>query len=120
MELYAEVLIAYTLYCTCPHLSCLPVMDVSVSVPGKFCGTMSSSLAASETQFEVPWVEKYRPLMLDDVVGNEHAVGRLRVISQEGNLPNVILAGPPGTGKTTSIAALARTMLGDAYKVGGL
>ncbi len=82
-------------------------------------GIMPSSLSASETQFEVPWVEKYRPLTLDDVVGNEHTVGRLRIIAQEGNLPNVILAGPPGTGKTTSIGALARTMLGDAYKVGG-
>jgi replication factor C subunit 2/4 len=31
-------------------------------------------------------------------------------------MPNLILSGPPGTGKTTSVLALARTMLGDAFK----
>ena len=34
-----------------------------------------------------------------------------------GNLPNIILAGPPGIGKTSSVLCLAREMLGaDCYK----
>lgn len=66
--------------------------------------------------FEVPWVEKYRPEFLKDVVGNEEAVSRLSSIAQAGNLPNIILSGPPGIGKTTSILCLAREMLGDVYK----
>ena len=33
-----------------------------------------------------------------------------------GNMPNLILSGPPGTGKTTSVLALARALLGDAFK----
>ncbi|CAM9599462.1 unnamed protein product [Ectocarpus sp. 6 AP-2014] len=72
-------------------------------------------MASTTDDFEVPWVEKYRPNKLDDVVGNEQTLDRLKVIAEEGNMPNVIICGPPGTGKTTSVHALAHTMLGDAY-----
>lgn len=70
----------------------------------------------STSAFEVPWVEKYRPKLLTDVVGNSEAVSRLQAIAQTGNLPNIILAGPPGIGKTTSVLCLAREMLGESYK----
>jgi len=55
-------------------------------------------------------------VVLDDVVGNVIAINQLRAISEQGNLPNCIIVGPPGTGKTTSVMALARTMLGDTAK----
>eukprot|EP01101_Sappina_pedata_P002955 TRINITY_DN13164_c0_g1_i1.p1 TRINITY_DN13164_c0_g1~~TRINITY_DN13164_c0_g1_i1.p1 ORF type:complete len:354 (+),score=96.99 TRINITY_DN13164_c0_g1_i1:76-1062(+) len=64
---------------------------------------------------ELPWIEKYRPLKITDVVGNQEAVSRLLVVSEEGNMPNIIISGPPGTGKTTSILCLARSLLGDCY-----
>ncbi len=41
---------------------------------------------------ELPWVEKYRPLVLKDIVGNEETTARLQVIAKQGNMPNVILA----------------------------
>ena len=37
-------------------------------------------------------IEKYRPLLLKDIVGNEETVSRLAVIAQEGNMPNIIIA----------------------------
>lgn len=54
---------------------------------------------------------------MNQVVGNEQTLDRLKVIAEEGNMPNLIICGPPGTGKTTSVHALAHTMLGDAYSV---
>lgn len=61
-------------------------------------------------------VEKYRPVYLDDVVGNTETIERLKIIAKDGNMPHVIISGMPGIGKTTSILCLARQMLGTAYK----
>jgi len=64
----------------------------------------------------MPWVEKYRPRFLKEIVGNEETVQRLQIFSKDGNMPNIIIAGPPGIGKTTSILCLAHELLGDAMK----
>ncbi|WIA13158.1 hypothetical protein OEZ85_006750 [Tetradesmus obliquus] len=72
--------------------------------------------APAARTYELPWVEKYRPQFVRDVVGNVDAVARLQVIAEEGNMPNIILSGPPGTGKTTSILAVARQLLGPSLK----
>eukprot|EP00850_Spirogloea_muscicola_P005867 SM000027S09648 [mRNA] locus=s27:484203:486714:+ [translate_table: standard] len=65
---------------------------------------------------DLPWVEKYRPARIADVVGNPDAVARLAVVARDGNMPNLIFAGPPGSGKTTSILALAHELLGASFK----
>ena len=61
-------------------------------------------------------VEKYRPVYLDDIVGNTETIERLKIIAKDGNMPHVIISGMPGIGKTTSILCLARQLLGNAYK----
>ncbi|CAD5223883.1 unnamed protein product [Bursaphelenchus okinawaensis] len=63
----------------------------------------------------IPWVEKYRPRTLDDVCCYPTSLKRFKYFAQHGNVPHLILAGPPGIGKTTTIHAMARDMLGPLY-----
>ncbi|XP_043258553.1 replication factor C subunit 2 [Colletes gigas] len=69
-----------------------------------------------DAKLNLPWIEKYRPHVFSDIVGNEDTVSRLSVFAQHGNCPNIIIAGPPGVGKTTTILCLARILLGQAFK----
>ena len=55
-------------------------------------GLAGDGPSTSGKNFDLPWVEKYRPQLVRDIVGNVEAVGRLQVIAEEGNLPNIILA----------------------------
>jgi putative ATPase len=51
-----------------------------------------------------PLAERMRPATLDDYVGQQHLVGKssvLRKAIETGNIPSLILWGPPGVGKTT-------------------
>ncbi len=48
---------------------------------------------------EKPWVEKYRPERLDEIVGQGHIVKRLKHYAKTGSMPHLLFAGPPGVGK---------------------
>ena len=63
-----------------------------------------------------PWVEKYRPQTLDDVVGQDQIVKRLKKYTSEKSMPNLMFSGPAGVGKTTTALALAKAVLGEYWK----
>jgi len=53
---------------------------------------------------EAPLAARMRPITLDEFVGQEHIIGLGKVLRRAidtGNLPSVVLWGPPGSGKTT-------------------
>ena len=55
-----------------------------------------------------PWVEKYRPQDLKDVVLDSTNKTILNNIIKKSYFPNLLLYGPPGTGKTTTIINLIK------------
>ncbi|KZX14104.1 replication factor C small subunit [Methanobrevibacter filiformis] len=63
-----------------------------------------------------PWVEKYRPQKLEDVVGQKHIIERLEKYVNEESMPNLMFTGPAGVGKTTSALALVKSVLGEYWR----
>ena len=47
------------------------------------------------------WVEKYRPIKLDDYVGNAHLKEKIAQYIETEDVPHLLLFGRAGTGKTT-------------------
>ena len=53
---------------------------------------------------EAPLAARMRPDTFNDFVGQEHLIGEervLRKVIEAGQLPSIVLWGPPGSGKTT-------------------
>ena len=76
-----------------------PMTHPTASSAKRKADESSHKKGKKKPSYEAPWVEKYRPQQLDEVVGNEETLVRLRAIANDGNMPNLILSGPPGTGK---------------------
>uniref|UniRef100_A0AAF5PQN6 Activator 1 subunit 5 n=3 Tax=Wuchereria bancrofti TaxID=6293 RepID=A0AAF5PQN6_WUCBA len=58
----------------------------------------------------MPWVEKYRPASLTELVSHQEIIDTLMKLINENRLPHLLFYGPPGTGKTSTILAAARML----------
>ena len=69
-----------------------------------------------------PLADRIRPQTIDDIVGQRHllAPGKaLRRIIESGEIPNMVFYGPPGVGKTTLAALIARQTNKKLVKLNG-
>lgn len=64
---------------------------------------------------DLPWVEKYRPSKLDDIISHQEIINTLNNFIANNKIPHMIFYGPPGTGKTTTILACAQKIYGKNY-----
>ncbi|AYV78232.1 MAG: replication factor C small subunit [Edafosvirus sp.] len=61
---------------------------------------------------KTPWVDKYRPKKLDDIVYQTEIIKMFKETLKTGNLPHLLFYGPPGTGKTSTVLAIANELFG--------
>jgi len=61
------------------------------------------------------WIEKYRPVRLADIVGQDEIVQRLQSYVRSGSMPHLLFTGSAGVGKTTAAIALAREFFGESW-----
>ncbi|ESO97856.1 hypothetical protein LOTGIDRAFT_152961 [Lottia gigantea] len=63
---------------------------------------------SDKTNPNLPWVEKYRPNKLDDLISHADIINTISKFVKEERLPHLLFYGPPGTGKTSTILAVAK------------
>ena len=65
------------------------------------------------------WVEKYRPQTIEDCILPDSIKKTFQEFLNKGEIPNMLLSGPPGVGKTTVAKALCKQLGVDYYVVNG-
>jgi len=65
------------------------------------------------------WVEKYRPTTIDECILPKSIKQTFQDFVDRGEIPNMLLSGPPGIGKTTVAKALCNQLGSDYYVING-
>jgi replication factor C subunit 2/4 len=65
---------------------------------------------------KIPWIEKYRPKNSDEILLESFIKTKIDNILKSGSIPNMIITGEPGTGKTSTILFMAKKIYNDKYE----
>ena len=73
-------------------------------------------LKVATKRIYLPWVEKYRPNNLEDIILDKITKNKITNFIQKKEISNMIMTGHPGTGKTSTIKCLAKDIFKEDYK----
>lgn len=62
------------------------------------------------------WIEKYRPNVLSEIIGQDKIVNKLKDYVTSKNMSHLLFSGSPGTGKTTASIVLAKELYGRDWR----
>ena len=65
----------------------------------------------------LPWIEKYKPVYINDIIGHTHNIETIRKLIKSNALPHLLFYGPPGTGKTSTILTIANELYGNNLRL---
>ena len=78
--------------------------------------TNTKTLSTRREINNLPWIEKHRPGKINNVKIDSQIKKQIKKMIENKDCPNMILEGPPGVGKTSTIRCIAREMYGKYYK----
>jgi replication factor C subunit 2/4 len=70
-------------------------------------------IPSTSIDINIPWVEKYRPKQSSDIILDPFIKQKINKIFETKSIPNIIITGEPGTGKTSTIICLAQEIYKD-------
>lgn len=68
-------------------------------------------------EYNLPWVEKYRPQKLSEIIGQDNIINSLKKIFEGGSFPHLLFYGGSGSGKTSTILAILNDYFGKKKKL---
>jgi replication factor C subunit 3/5 len=76
---------------------------------------LNNTIIKKREDYKSPWMEKFRPYLLNDVISHKHIIDTFKKFIINKQLPHLILYGPPGIGKTSTILAFAHEFYGENF-----
>lgn len=65
----------------------------------------------------LPWIEKYRPKSITEIISHDQNIKTIKSLLVGGSLPHLLFYGSSGTGKTSTILALAKEIYGENVRL---
>lgn len=77
-------------------------------------GTLTTDIKSIKKQIyeQLPWIEKYRPKVLEDIILDTNTLIKINRIINAKDMPNIIIVGIPGIGKTSTLKCIAKGLYG--------